>query len=258
MFVFCSAGGSPGVSTTALGLALTWPSDVLLVDADRTPTLDLQAGYLHAVRVQQRGLSGVLRAYRERSDMAAAVRDNMCELPRAGKDDESISRRCLPGFSTLGSVDVFGAVWAPLLRQVGEFDADALIDAGQIGRHGIPAELVESANRVAVVCRTSLTSLVAARLYTAALAEQVMPGRLGLVLVGPGRPYAEAEVAEQFGLPVWAHIAWDQKAAEDLHEGLPLSSRWRAGGLARSYARASGVLSGLLVDDKRVVGAVHV
>ena len=31
-----SAAGSPGVTTSALGLALTWPRPVLLIEADPT------------------------------------------------------------------------------------------------------------------------------------------------------------------------------------------------------------------------------
>ena len=36
LIVLTSASGSPGVTTTALGLALTWPRPVLLVEADPT------------------------------------------------------------------------------------------------------------------------------------------------------------------------------------------------------------------------------
>ena len=34
VIVLASASGSPGVTTTALGLALLWPRPVVLVDAD--------------------------------------------------------------------------------------------------------------------------------------------------------------------------------------------------------------------------------
>ena len=34
VYALTSAAGSPGVTTTALGLALEWPNQVLLVDAD--------------------------------------------------------------------------------------------------------------------------------------------------------------------------------------------------------------------------------
>ena len=34
IIVLTSAGGSPGVTSTALGLSLTWPRPVLLADCD--------------------------------------------------------------------------------------------------------------------------------------------------------------------------------------------------------------------------------
>ena len=70
--VLCSAGHSPGVSTTALGLALTWPNEVLLVDADRTPTQSVLAGYLHGERSGHHGLGGLLQAWR----LASPVRSS--------------------------------------------------------------------------------------------------------------------------------------------------------------------------------------
>ena len=38
--VLASAGHAPGVTTTALGLALTWPRSALLVDADWASAID--------------------------------------------------------------------------------------------------------------------------------------------------------------------------------------------------------------------------
>lgn len=40
-----SAAGSPGVTTTGLGLALCWPRPVVLVEADPAGSSALAAGY---------------------------------------------------------------------------------------------------------------------------------------------------------------------------------------------------------------------
>ena len=45
--VLTSASGAPGVTTSALGLALAWPRASVLVDADRAATPTVMAGYLH-------------------------------------------------------------------------------------------------------------------------------------------------------------------------------------------------------------------
>ena len=66
VIVLASAGHAPGVTTTALGLALAWPREVLLVDADRTPTQAVLAGYLRGERPGQHGLGRLLQAVRER------------------------------------------------------------------------------------------------------------------------------------------------------------------------------------------------
>jgi Mrp family chromosome partitioning ATPase len=44
VIVLTSASGSPGVSTTAVGLALSWPGPVLLVEADPTGGSAVLAG----------------------------------------------------------------------------------------------------------------------------------------------------------------------------------------------------------------------
>ena len=53
-----SASGSPGVTTTALGLALSWPRPVLLVEADPTGASGLLAGYFRGARYYESGLPG--------------------------------------------------------------------------------------------------------------------------------------------------------------------------------------------------------
>ena len=46
LIVLTSASGSPGVTTTALGLALGWPRPAVLVEADPTGGSAIAAGYL--------------------------------------------------------------------------------------------------------------------------------------------------------------------------------------------------------------------
>ena len=44
IIVLTSVGASPGVTTTALGLALQWPRECLLVDADPHPCRTVESG----------------------------------------------------------------------------------------------------------------------------------------------------------------------------------------------------------------------
>ena len=45
--VLTSASGSPGVSTSALGMSLAWSKPVLLVEADPTGGSAILAGWFH-------------------------------------------------------------------------------------------------------------------------------------------------------------------------------------------------------------------
>lgn len=244
--VLCSVSGAPGATLTALGLTLTWPRDVLLVDADRTPSQAVLAGYLRGASAQDLGLPGVLQAHRERHDLLDALPALALQLPepavrsrRSVEPARPVVRRFLPGFVHFGTIEVFGTVWRDLGLALQGAPFDTILDAGRVGPRGLPEGLAETATRVAVVCRTSLASLAALRLYLGLLTEQVPADRLGLVLVGAGRPYRAAEVAEQFGVPVLSEIAWEPASAADLAEGQPLSARWRRQPLARSYAAAA-------------------
>lgn len=245
VLVLASASGAPGVTTTALGLALNWPGDSVLVDADRAASQGVLAGYLSGEAHHGAGLQGVLQAHRERRPMDAALASEwrpLPELPRGPKEGPGGERRFLPGFSHLGSVDLFDLVWPGVLDAARGAPYDVLVDAGRTGHHGLPNSLVAGADAVGLVCRTSLASLAALRLHLPPLLEAGAPGRVGLILVGPGRPYAAREVAEQFGVGVLAEIAWDPAAAVELNEG-PVGRGWLRTALARSLRQAADRLA---------------
>lgn len=247
--VLASASGAPGVTTTALGLVLAWPRDAVLVDADRSASQAILAGYLSGQSTHGSGMQGLLQAHRERRPLDVALREEwrpLPDLPRRPEVAALPERRFVPGFTHLGSVDLFEGVWPGLTGAAREASFDLVVDAGRTGHRGLPPALVGGAGLVALVCRSSLVSLAALRLHLAPLVDEGAPGRVGLVLVGPGRPYGAREVAEQFGVPVLAEVAWDPAAATELAEGAPVGRRWARTPLARSLARAAAALSGTL------------
>ena len=243
--VLTSASGAPGVTTTALGLTLTWPGDAVLVDADRSASQAILAGYLSGQSSRGAGLQGLLQAHRERRPLDAALAAEwrpLPDLPRGPKEPPLGDRRFVPGFTHLGSVDLFESVWPGLIEVARAASFDLVVDAGRTGSRGLPSSLVSEADAVALVCRTSLVSLAGLRLHLTPLVDACAPGRVGLVLVGPGRPYGAREVAEQFGVPVLADVAWDPSAAAELAEGAPVGRRWARSALARSLTRATAAL----------------
>jgi hypothetical protein len=67
-----SASGSPGVTTTAVGMALLWPRPLILVDADPTGGSGILAGYFRGTREYEAGL---IELALSPADVADALRD---------------------------------------------------------------------------------------------------------------------------------------------------------------------------------------
>lgn len=249
LIVVCSAAGAPGATTTALGWSMTWPGDVLLVDADRVPAQAVLAGYLRGRAPASQGLGALLQAHRERRPMADEIERQSLPLPvpPPGKGEAEVRRRFLPGFPHLGSVDLFAGAWREFAATLRERPGDTIVDAGRIGIHGLPADLVDAAQRIVVVCRSSLASLAALRLYLGLITDQVPDDRVGLALVGAGQPYTAAEAAGQFGVPVWAELPWDARGAAELGSGDTLRANWRRRGLGAAYTATAASLRASLV-----------
>jgi len=82
LIVLASASGSPGVSTTALGLTLNWHRPVLLVDADPTGSSAVFAGYFRGTQEPTGGLINLALALREGALAAALPRRTGCSCCR--------------------------------------------------------------------------------------------------------------------------------------------------------------------------------
>lgn len=235
--VLTSASGAPGVTTTALGLCLQWPGECVLVDADRSLSHPVLAGYLRGQAPEVLGLQGLLQAHREGSALGEAYRANRVALPPAPVRGAAVAppRWFLPGCAFLPSVDQLERLWPAWLAELNTMPEDVIIDAGRLGHRGLPPTLL-AANTVGLVCRTSLVSLAGLRVNLPPLVEAAPPGRVGLVLVGPGRPYVAKEIAAQFGVPVLAELPWEPRQAGDLADGQVLAPNWARQGLARGFA----------------------
>ena len=222
LLVFCSAHGAPGVTTTALACALTWPGDVLLADADRDPSQAVLAGFLQGTDAGGRGLPALAQAHRDGLDLVGELRRQSLALT----DERDPVRRFVPGFVHPGSAALFGSVWPDFvaaLVDLGRLDMSALVDAGRIGRDGLPTPLLVQADRIVVLVRSSLPALAALRLAIGDLRSRQSAvggfGSIGLVVVGADRPYSEREIADQFELPVWASLPWAPQDAAALSDG---------------------------------------
>ena len=256
VIVCASAAGAPGVTTTALGLALTWSRDVLLADCDRDPSQSIQAGYLRGMDHGGRGLAALARLHRENRALASDLWRHTVPLTQSG----DVRRQFLPGFSQPATVRLFDNVWAELsdaLAGLDELDTDVIVDAGRVGRDGLPLPLLAQASAVCILTHTSLRALAATRLHLPLVADQLdqlpVAAALGLVLVGPNAPYSGGEIAAQFGTPCWAEIELNHKLASVLSDGAPEPKKFHQSSLMSQY-RAMGLRFRERIDNAAALG----
>lgn len=248
LLVLTSAAGSPGVTTLALGLALTWPRSVILVDADPGAHQAVLAGFLGGRVRTGKGLQRVAEAHRDRRPLREVVSDQTIDL----SDDATTARRLLPGFVRPANAALFGPVWPDLADTFSRLDLtgiDVIVDAGRIGPTGLPQPLVERADLCALLVRSSLRALAAARAAAGTLAEQ---GRLsggsdnvGAIVVGPDRPYGRREIAKLLNLPALTAVPDDPASASSLVDGARRARRFDSAPLPKALPH--------VIDDLQVV-----
>jgi hypothetical protein len=221
MLILTSSSGSPGVTTLAVGLALTWPRSVILADCDPGAHQSVLAGFLAGRSAHGKGLLRVAEAHRDRRPLREVVLDQ-CE---ALAEDSAPRRLFLPGFTKPGSANHFGGVWADLaesFERLSDAGYDVIVDAGRLSGQSLPGPLIEHAAQTCLVLRSNLRSVISARGYLPSLGDQARPGEgaagLGLILVGEFEPYSRAEIGKALGTPVLGVAAHDERSAAHLSD----------------------------------------
>ncbi|QGF23328.1 hypothetical protein [Raineyella fluvialis] len=234
------SAGSPGVTTTAVGMALHLESPTLLVDAARDASQSVLAGYLRGAAAAGRGLE----EYARRVRMGAPFDLDAASLPL----DDTGARRFLPGFGNLAAIDLFEPTWptlADLLRRTADTGTDVVIDGGRLTSIRPVEPLLRIADEVLVVARTSLRHLAAAKPVCEAvddvLQRSLRATRAGLALVGEGLPYDRHEVTAQFGWPVDLVLPFLPDHAAALSDGAPRPRRWARSPLVEAFRDHAGV-----------------
>jgi hypothetical protein len=226
--------GSPGTTTTAVAMALGWPRPVLLVEADPAGG-SIGFGYGQGIDMQGRGLLGAHLAARH-GDPTAAVWANVVAL--------ATDRWLLPGIAEPRQASTID--YPTLAGTLAGLGVDVLIDAGRTPGPDRVDALPARSDRVLVVMRSTLAGVHTAQTAaTAAVATcGAAPGVVGSVIVGPGRPYPEADVraAMQDAAPVTGCIAWDPAAAAVISDGSPAPRKWAMSPLLRSAAHLASAL----------------
>src|SRR5699024_6159287 len=127
----------------------------------------------------------------------------------------------VPGVRSHQQAASVAPLWEPLsgvLRAMEQRGVDVVVDAGRIGLENSPLPVVRSSDLALLVVRSDLPAVAGARGWAQSLQEQLAAvgtaQQLGILLVGPGRPYSSREIRSVLGLPVVAELPWDPEAAQ--------------------------------------------
>lgn len=254
LIVLTSASGSPGVTTSALGLALGWSRPALLVEADPTGGSSIAAGYLRGAVVPPEAMIDLALA--QQADGVLETLPQVCQaLPGS-------TTKWVPGTRSHEQARTLLSLWDPLtaaLRSLEATGQDVIVDAGRLGLFGSPEPLVDGADLTLLVTRTDMVSLSGARSWAETLRERFArsggAASLGVLLVGEGQPFRAREVARVLQIPVVTTVAWDPTAAAVLANGAEppkasllqrLAGRdaWEESALLRSYRGARSAITG--------------
>lgn len=234
MAVICltSASGSPGVTTTAVGLAFCWPRPVLLVEADPTGGSGILAGFLRGTSPYDVGLVELAL-----SPLGAA--EALREVVRPLSPSVSL----VAGTRTHAQAAALRDVWEPLAVALGDLEAngqDVIVDCGRLGLNGSPQALMDAAEVTLLVARATLPSISAARSWAETVRQPATGWRHpGLLLVGEGQPYRDTEVSKVLGMPVVADLPDDPLAAAVYQRGAAPPRHFETGPYVRGLQAAA-------------------
>jgi hypothetical protein len=244
VIVLASPGGSPGVTTTTLALALAWPRGVVLAECYPAGGT-LLAGLWRGQRAA--GGAGLLRfALAAQQDPRAAAA-SICSgaVPLCDPPD---GRLALPAPAGPLTERQIAAAWPALADAFAAAGTDVIADIGRLDGQAALAPLLAGADTVLIVCRPLIRQAAAAAPRLDALAG-IRAGRApaSLILVGEG-PYgseAPRALSSALGVPVRSSLPDDPAAAAVLSDGAAPSRRF-----ARTpLMRAASALAARLARD---------
>ncbi len=201
IIAFASIKGSPGVTTCAVALARAWQGPVVLVDCD--PAGGDIAPYLGVA--MEPGLVGLAAAVRRSPDVRHLWEH--CQVLEGG-----LPVVPAPVGAEAATASIRTLVASGVIADLAEApDVVAVMDCGRLDPDSPALPVIGAATRTVLVVRPRPAGL--AHLSARAVGLREILGEAGLVLVGPA-DFAESEISDTFGLPVWARVPLDSAGAE--------------------------------------------
>lgn len=251
-----SAKGAPGVTTTALGLALNWGKPCLLVEADVSGS-SILAGYKRGELPHEKGLVQVAMARMQMPLMDAIYTQSI---------DLTSDVKFVAGFANPTQAGALGGSWGDLgsaFRSLEQAGIDVIVDLGRLSaRQEERDALITLAEQHLILTGSSLPEVYTTREFTqryratAGMAADILGTTV--VVVGPGRPYGAAEIARACSVPLAGVVDWDPKSAAVYSTGATRPRRFRTSPLNRSLAAlASAVRERVARRRQQLQGAVR-
>ncbi|MFI5825460.1 hypothetical protein ACIA8I_41400 [Streptomyces rishiriensis] len=252
-----SVGTSPGVTTLAVGLAMSWTRPVMLVEADVSKPSAVVAGLMRGTLPADGGLMGVAQA----SGMQQVSEQDLWDFALSLNDQASdeIGRWVLPALSEPAAAKNMASFWPELVRALRELNAhpvDSIVDLGRIeDRHG-RHDLIADTDHLSLVVRTDLSSVAALNTALPALeADRAARGSSETISVIAVEDVAHripsGQIAKFLGVPVVGRIPHAPQAAASFSGGARVSSRTRRGLEGSLRATAAALIKQL--DSRRAL-----
>jgi hypothetical protein len=236
LYALVSAGGSPGVTTAAVALALTWPSAAIVAECDPSGG-DVLAGLLTGHVAANHGLmEHAIEAGRDGVAAARALGDQLIPL------DPGQGKMLLPGLTDPRQAQGLASAWPAIAATLTAQRADIIADCGRLDTGpSQPLAVLTAARVIGLVLRPTLRQVWSARPRVDMLAQISVGSRLALILTGPGT-HPRREVARALGVPVAAVLADDARSAAMLSDGVGGQRQLTSAALLRSAKDAGKAL----------------
>jgi len=256
MVALASAAGSPGVTTTCLGLTeaasraeATSRRTAICVEADPVGGSAILAGYFRGF--ESPGVTAVDLLLASHDDDFTTTVDHALVPMGAGGF-------VLPGPRSHRQAASVIDLWPVLAAELAVRPAtDVFVDLGRLGMASFAEAFVWAADAIALVMRCDLPAISAARQWADWLIElrrsRPEMGPAGLIVIGPGRPYSAREIGRGLDLPVWASLGWYPAGAAVYAVG----AQRRKKRLSSQYTAAAQALAQVAESRSQVLGAVH-
>jgi cellulose biosynthesis protein BcsQ len=240
----CSVAGSPGVTTTAVGLAEVWPRPVIVVEADPSKPSSIIPGYMQGQLDNTRGLLQLAVQAQRHGLTNEALWDQLVPLAvDLEKADPAAGKYLLSAIPNVVAAQNMTGLWSDLaliLSAQADSGVDVIIDGGRYTPGDGRTPLLQMADAALVLARPVLPDLAALVAPLASIREVLArvghEDYLGLVLLkSVAGNYGAGDIEKNLNIPAIGKIAWDPNNAAVFSQGLPRP---------RAFKR-SEILSGL-------------